>query len=131
MGNNKTENENRPVSIDLTSILPVGTKIKQVAASESFSMLLTGILFYEWSFTDWIDTGKLYGVGFNGAGQLGIGEIDPERFYYTTFVPVKSDAFNGSKVEHVVVGKYHSLCLTESNQLFGWGLGGGKTIPFL
>ncbi|KAN0034990.1 hypothetical protein ACTFIV_001530 [Dictyostelium citrinum] len=66
------------------------------------------------------DNGELFTFGWNGNGQLGIGNIK------STFqsIPKKLDSsrlFDGEKIEMVSAGRNHSVALTESGRLYLWG----------
>ncbi|GBG34238.1 RCC1 and BTB domain-containing protein 2 [Hondaea fermentalgiana] len=64
------------------------------------------------------DAGEIWAFGVNTFGQLGIGATTVERL-----VPNRIDklANAGIKVTQIAAGEYHSLCLTDTNEVFSWG----------
>jgi alpha-tubulin suppressor-like RCC1 family protein len=74
-------------------------KISAVAAGMHFSLALSS-------------SGKVYGWGWNGLGQLGMGNLLP--ISRPTLIP------NLSNVRAIAAGEAHSLAIGK-NQLLGWG----------
>lgn len=98
-------NESTPGRVDL-SVLPEGTKIAQVAATDSASFILT-------------DDGWVYGWGtFRGSDGI-IGFSDGVRTQATpTIIPgLKS-------ISRLACGSNHVLALDQTGKVFTWGSGG-------
>ncbi|KAK5576748.1 hypothetical protein RB653_007892 [Dictyostelium firmibasis] len=73
------------------------------------------------------DSGELFTFGWNGNGQLGIGNSssssNSSRITNQT-IPIKLDSsrlFDGEKIEMVSAGRNHSVALTQSGRLYVWG----------
>ncbi|OTB12114.1 hypothetical protein K445DRAFT_321370 [Daldinia sp. EC12] len=98
-------NESTPGEVDI-SILPEGTKIAQVAASDSASFILT-------------DDGWVYGWGtFRGADGI-IGFSEHVRIQETpALIPGLKN------ITKLVCGANHVLALDLSGKVFTWGSGG-------
>ncbi|KAI1458679.1 regulator of chromosome condensation 1/beta-lactamase-inhibitor protein II [Annulohypoxylon moriforme] len=98
-------NESTPGRVDL-SILPEGTKISQVAATDSASFILT-------------DDGWVYGWGtFRGSDGI-IGFSDGVRTQATpTIIPGLKN------ISRLACGSNHVLALDLSGKVFTWGSGG-------
>ncbi|KAG2387918.1 hypothetical protein C9374_000768 [Naegleria lovaniensis] len=66
--------------------------------------------------------GKLYGVGRNRYGALGIGE--PESLDQLNYLlPVEVPLSSGVKIMKACAGKTHSIALTDDGTLFSFGFG--------
>lgn len=95
-----------PLLLRLSSQVP----IKQVACGARHSILLS-------------DTGKLFAMGDNGYGQLGV-EAEGRRTTSSTDVPtavrgpLESDEV---RVKLLSVGDNHCLAVTEDGRMFSWG----------
>jgi alpha-tubulin suppressor-like RCC1 family protein len=95
--------------------LPAGdSTVREVAAGRDFSLVVTL-------------SGQLYAFGDNNWGQLGntknVGTSRGERAYPVanpTPVQVTLPGINGT-VLHVTAGQIHSLAVTSSGQLYGFG----------
>jgi RCC1 and BTB domain-containing protein len=74
------------------------------------------------------NAGEMYGFGFNSNGNLGIGSKNNQS------LPVKINGFGSEKIIAFSCGCEHTLALSESKKVFGWGhnshgqLGIGDTI---
>ena len=76
--------------------------------------------------------GKLYAIGSDSDGQLGLGVTGtPKTRYVDTLTQVSF--FNNKNIKDVSVGKYHTLVLTTNGEVYGFGnntsgqLGRGST----
>ncbi|XP_054837859.1 RCC1 and BTB domain-containing protein 2 isoform X2 [Eublepharis macularius] len=73
-----------------------------------------------------IENGEIYGWGYNGNGQLGLGNSDSQP------TPCRIAALQGIRAKRVACGFAHTLVLTDEGQLYAWGansygqLGTGK-----
>jgi alpha-tubulin suppressor-like RCC1 family protein len=85
--------------------------VTQIAGGKSFTLALT-------------DEGVLYGWGRNHKGQLGTGYGMAVDMYAMEPVPspIEADELLGRKVVHVAAGHSHAACITESGELFYWGM---------
>eukprot|EP01132_Coremiostelium_polycephalum_P007896 gene7896-9715_t len=104
-------------NLELISKLPLNESSKLISCGFSHSLIVN-------------DKGELYSFGWNGNGQLGIGNKNDQS------IPIKVNYFSdviGEKVVQVAAGRAHSGCITESGRLFMWGnslkgkLGNGST----
>ena len=85
--------------------------VTQIAGGKSFTLALT---------TD----GVVYGWGRNHKGQLGTGLGLAVDMYAMEPVPspIEADELVGRKVTYVAAGHSHAACITESGELFIWGM---------
>lgn len=116
LGNGTSDNSSHPTPEAVT--LPGATgSIVQIAAGWEFSLALTS-------------SGQLYSFGNDEDGQLGNGEANGAP--HPTPEAITLPGLTGSIVQ-IAAGKNHSLVLTSSGQLYGFGsdqygqLGNGKT----
>ncbi|XP_043461516.1 RCC1 and BTB domain-containing protein 1-like isoform X1 [Leptopilina heterotoma] len=61
------------------------------------------------------DVGEVYGWGYNGVGQLGIGN------YINQSCPCRVSHLVGVVIEKVVCGYSHTLALSDEGTLYSWG----------
>jgi alpha-tubulin suppressor-like RCC1 family protein len=100
VGDGTTSTQPAPVQVSL----PDGVKVTAVAAGQRHSLALTG-------------QGQVLAWGFNGDGQLGIGNRDGSLVPVTTKLPA------GTKVSGLFAGCFHSVALTAAGRVFFWGAG--------
>eukprot|EP00064_Thunnus_orientalis_P013311 superscaffoldBa00002147_g13350 len=62
-----------------------------------------------------VDNGEVYGWGYNGNGQLGIGNNGNQ------LTPCRLSALQGLCIQQVVSGYGHCLALTDEGLLYAWG----------
>ncbi|XP_028278663.1 RCC1 and BTB domain-containing protein 1 isoform X3 [Parambassis ranga] len=62
-----------------------------------------------------IDNGEVYGWGYNGNGQLGIGNNGNQ------LTPCRLAALQGLCIQQIVSGYGHCLALTDKGLLYAWG----------
>lgn len=62
-----------------------------------------------------MNTGEVYGWGYNGNGQLGIGSTANQ------LSPIRISNFNGIKVVKLACGYSHVLALTDEGTMYSWG----------
>ncbi|XP_020504022.1 RCC1 and BTB domain-containing protein 1 [Labrus bergylta] len=62
-----------------------------------------------------VDNGEVYGWGYNGNGQLGLGNNGNQ------LTPCRLAALQGLCVQQIVSGYAHSLALTDEGLLYAWG----------
>ncbi|XP_011138650.1 RCC1 and BTB domain-containing protein 1 isoform X1 [Harpegnathos saltator] len=79
-----------------------GKKVICITCGQASSMAVT-------------ETGEVYGWGYNGVGQLGIGN------YVNQVNPVKVPGLMGVRIVKVVCGHTHTLALTDEGMLYVWG----------
>ncbi|XP_064615114.1 RCC1 and BTB domain-containing protein 1-like isoform X2 [Liolophura sinensis] len=92
---------NQPTPRKVTAI--IGTrKATSVACGQTSSMAL-------------MDNGEVYGWGYNGNGQLGLGSNVNQPN------PCKVQALSNVIVTQIVCGYAHTLALTDEGWLFSWG----------
>ncbi len=63
---------------------------------------------------------KVYACGMNDAGQLGVGDKQ-DRDRLTEINLAHLNLAPGDKVKQVVVGRFHTICLTERGRSFVCG----------
>ncbi|XP_007910714.1 RCC1 and BTB domain-containing protein 1 isoform X1 [Callorhinchus milii] len=61
------------------------------------------------------DNGEVYGWGYNGSGQLGIGNNGNQ------LTPCRLAGLQGVCVQQIVCGYAHTLALTDEGLLYAWG----------
>ncbi|XP_033209361.1 RCC1 and BTB domain-containing protein 1-like isoform X2 [Belonocnema kinseyi] len=79
-----------------------GKKVVAISCGQTSSMALS-------------DVGEVYGWGYNGVGQLGIGN------YVNQTSPCKVAGLVGVVIEKVVCGYAHTLALSDEGTLYSWG----------
>ena len=100
LGIGNTDNQSTPIEVNTTNI---SSSITQISAGDYHSLALA-------------KDGKLYGWGYNGYGQLGIGNTD------TQYNPVEVNTTNiTSDIVQISAGAYHILALTKDGKLYAWG----------
>uniref|UniRef100_A0A3Q0R638 Regulator of chromosome condensation (RCC1) and BTB (POZ) domain containing protein 1 n=1 Tax=Amphilophus citrinellus TaxID=61819 RepID=A0A3Q0R638_AMPCI len=62
-----------------------------------------------------VDNGEVYGWGYNGNGQLGIGNNGNQ------LTPCRVTALQGMCIQQIVSGYGHCLALTDKGLLYAWG----------
>ncbi|XP_063743420.1 RCC1 and BTB domain-containing protein 1-like isoform X4 [Eleginops maclovinus] len=62
-----------------------------------------------------VDNGEVYGWGYNGNGQLGLGNNGNQ------LTPCRLAVLQGLCVQQIVSGYAHSLALTDEGLLYAWG----------
>ncbi|XP_076026236.1 RCC1 and BTB domain-containing protein 1-like [Genypterus blacodes] len=62
-----------------------------------------------------VDNGEVYGWGYNGNGQLGLGNNGNQ------LTPCRLAGLQGLCVQQIVSGYAHSLALTDEGLLYAWG----------
>lgn len=93
-----------PTPVEDAGVL-AGRKLVGLSAGLDFTMALDS-------------TGRLFGWGVNGSGQLGNGNRNPARDPVAVDV---SGVLAGKSVVAVASGAYHSLAITSEGLLVGWG----------
>ncbi|CAE7748397.1 UVR8 [Symbiodinium microadriaticum] len=96
LGIGGTTNRHAPVKVSVN-----GQKIVAVAAGSFHSAAIT-------------DSGELWTWGWNGNGQLGVGDTTDRH------APVKVSV-NGQKIVAVAAGSFHTAAITDSGELWTWG----------
>ena len=82
-------------------------KIKQIYSGHAHSLVLTGNFFWiKWLF---LENHEIYAFGYNGHGQLGIGN---EKHQYTTQL---ISFFKNMKINFISCGYAHSFVSTGKN----------------
>ena len=116
LGDGSTTQRTSPVKINHTTGSSV-TKWKAIAAETDHVLAIT-------------ETGELYTWGGNGNGQLGDGTTTQR----TSPVKISHPTAPGTKWKKLGTGENHSLAITETGELYAWGLnnfgqlGDGTTI---
>ncbi|XP_068123830.1 RCC1 and BTB domain-containing protein 2 isoform X2 [Hyperolius riggenbachi] len=62
-----------------------------------------------------VDNGEVYAWGYNGNGQLGLGNCGNQ------LTPCRVAALQGIRVEQIVCGYAHTLALTDEGGMYAWG----------
>lgn len=106
LGNYETDDQ---LYLEPVEILHQG--VIQIAGGKSFTLALTR-------------EGVIYGWGRNHKGQLGTGFGLAVDMYAMQSVPepIESDELLGRKVIRIAAGASHAACITESGELFTWGM---------
>ncbi|XP_012230297.1 RCC1 and BTB domain-containing protein 1 [Linepithema humile] len=99
VGNSISTNQGAPRQVNSSL---VGKKIVHIACGQTSSMALT-------------DNGEVYGWGYNGVGQLGIGN------YVNQANPCRVGSLIGVVIVKVACGYAHTLALTDEGKLYVWG----------
>jgi alpha-tubulin suppressor-like RCC1 family protein len=110
LGNGTTTQSSTPVAVTLAS----RTAVTAIAGGSNHSLALTS-------------TGQALAWGYNLNGQLGNGTTT------NSSTPVAVSLSSGTTATAIAAGSFHSLALTSTNQVLGWGtndsgqLGNGTT----
>ncbi|EFN61765.1 RCC1 and BTB domain-containing protein 1 [Camponotus floridanus] len=99
VGSNISTNQGSPRQV--TSNL-AGKKIVHISCGQTSSMVVT-------------DNGEVYGWGYNGVGQLGIGN------YVNQMTPSRVGSLIGVVIIKVACGYAHTLALSDEGKLYVWG----------
>jgi alpha-tubulin suppressor-like RCC1 family protein len=99
LGDGTTRNRRSPVRVKL----PSGTRIKAISAGCDFNLALT-------------TGGHVLAWGFNEEGELGDGAASDRHR------PVRVKLPRGIKVTSIAAGCGHSLAVTSTGKIYGWGL---------
>jgi hypothetical protein len=84
-----------------------GVRIVGCAAGSSFTLLVS-------------DDGRVFAQGYNGSGQLGLGDHTRR----STPTAIDAQHFGGAPIAAVACGNAHTLAVTRDGTLYGWGSGG-------
>lgn len=92
-------------------ILNIESNIIDIVGGKSFTLALTS-------------DGIVYGWGRNHKGQLGTGLGLSVDMYAMQSVPepIQSDELMNRKVIQIAAGHSHAVCITDSGELFYWGM---------
>lgn len=63
------------------------------------------------------NTGEILSFGFNGYGQLGLGNLESK------FQPCIIESLSKSKMINVACGGFHTVCICENGEIYAFGLG--------
>ncbi|XP_033122621.1 RCC1 and BTB domain-containing protein 1-like isoform X2 [Anneissia japonica] len=99
VGTGATANINTPRKV--ASVL-AGKKVVSIACGQTFSLALT-------------QHGEIYGWGYNGNGQLGLGNNVNQPS------PCRVSSIQNTVVSQIVCGYAHALALSDTGVLFAWG----------
>jgi len=85
--------------------------VTDIACGKSFTLALT-------------TEGVVYGWGRNHKGQLGTGFGMAVDMYAMQSVPepIEADELMGRRVTRIAAGNSHAACITESGEMFYWGM---------
>uniref|UniRef100_H2YDC3 BTB domain-containing protein n=1 Tax=Ciona savignyi TaxID=51511 RepID=H2YDC3_CIOSA len=99
IGSGSTANQGSPRKVTAC----IGSKrISDISCGQTTSIAVT-------------DSGEVYSWGYNGNGQLGVGNNVNQTN------PCRIAALQGVVVTQVVCGYAHALALTDNGSVFGWG----------
>ena len=105
LGNGTRAGANSPSTVSPSSF-PVGTDFRSVAAGANTSIAITR-------------AGQLFGWGYNGDGQLGIGL---ETLFQTTPIAVSTNGLPiNTTFSSIAVGYDHTLALSSEGLIYAWG----------
>ncbi|XP_029324754.1 RCC1 and BTB domain-containing protein 1 isoform X2 [Mus caroli] len=99
LGNGTTNQGIAPVQVCTNLLIK---QVVEVACGSHHSMALAA-------------DGEVYGWGYNGNGQLGLGNNGNQ------LTPVRVAALHGMCVNQIVCGYAHTLALTDEGLLYAWG----------
>eukprot|EP00439_Symbiodinium_sp_Y106_P060273 s3797_g8.t2 len=99
LGVGDTTNRHGPVKVSVSH-----QKVVAVAAGYWHSAAIT-------------ESGELWTWGYNGHGQLGVGDTKKRH------APIKVSV-NGQKIAAVAAGGFHSTAITDSHEVWTWGYNG-------
>ncbi|XP_072035164.1 RCC1 and BTB domain-containing protein 1-like [Amphiura filiformis] len=99
VGSGATSNINTPRKV---SSLLSGRRVVSVACGQTSSLAL-------------IDSGEVFGWGYNGNGQLGLGNNVNQPS------PCRVSSLQGVVVSQIVCGYAHSMALSDEGILYAWG----------
>ena len=63
----------------------------------------------------------MYVWGSGASGALGLGKDDDEP--RPTILKIRDYSGKVQRIVQIACGRYHSMCLTEKNEIFSWGEG--------
>ncbi|MDR1300465.1 MAG: IPT/TIG domain-containing protein [Candidatus Nomurabacteria bacterium] len=119
LGNDATlQSSSLPVKVDLSAV-PSGSKI--IAVSVGYSFFANSGCSIQVNNNSHIlaldDHGKVYAWGFNGQGQLGIGNTTNQPVP----VAVSSGALAGKNIVKILAGYRASFAIDDQGKLYAWG----------
>ncbi|CAL7941035.1 unnamed protein product [Xylocopa violacea] len=101
-------NQNAPRKVNSTL---AGKKVIYISCGHSTSMAIT-------------DNGEVYSWGYNGLGQLGVGN------YVNQADPCKLTTLVGTVIDKVMCGFAHTMALTNKGVLYVWGANNWGQLGF-
>lgn len=101
VGSGATSNISNPRKVSATSVLS-GKRIISIACGQTSSMAL-------------IDNGEVYAWGYNGNGQLGMGNNVNQPS------PCRVSSLQNVIISQIVCGYNHTLALSDQGKLYSWG----------
>ena len=110
LGNGESDNSSHFTPIEITSYfnLAVGEMIVDVSLGASHSSAITS-------------AGRIFIWGYNGAGQLGIGEVDNITVSAPRDITSQFNLDDGEMIVDVSLGNGHSAAMTSEGRIFTWG----------
>lgn len=115
LGTGRISNSDVPLAVDMSGAL-AGKSVKKISNNGDHTLALTR-------------DGQVVSWGWNGYGQLGVGNDWNSRFPLLV-----EGALTGKTIRAIAAGDRHSLVLTSDGELFAWGknsngeLGNGDII---
>ena len=79
-----------------------GKRIQKICCGANYTLVLS-------------QSGEVFAWGRNNYGQIGTASNNNQ------LTPIKVNGFDGQRVASISAGSAHSLALTESGQVYGWG----------
>lgn len=108
LGNGDTNDSALPVQVAIDPNL----NLVQVSAGSAFSCALD-------------DQGRVWGWGRNNYGQMGQGDKGDDQL-----TPIQIPMPDNAKVRSLATGKAHILVLTDTGDVYGWGLNSTSQIGY-
>jgi YD repeat-containing protein len=90
-------------------VLPIMEKVIQIESGTNHTMALS-------------EGGKLYAWGWNGHGQIGIGDYVDYATSSNVLSPVQITIPGGRAIKSIAAGGYQSFAIATDNTIWGWGI---------
>lgn len=99
------------LTLDAVEVLTISSQVTSIKSGKSFTLALT-------------KDGVLYSWGRNHKGQLGTGlGLSVDIYAMQDYPePIEADELLGRRVIKMAAGHSHAACITESGELFYWGM---------
>jgi alpha-tubulin suppressor-like RCC1 family protein len=90
-------------------------KITQIASGNNHTLALS-------------ESGKVYAWGWNGHGQIGLGENLDYDSSWNYSLPAQVNIPGGRSVKYISAGGYQSFAIATDNSIWGWGINGNYSL---
>ena len=96
-------------------VIPIPEKVIQISSGSNHSLALT-------------DTGKVFAWGWNGHGQIGLGESADYNASWQYSSPVQVSIPGGRTINKISAGGFQSFAIANDNSIWGWGINQNYSI---